>query len=412
MTTDLARYVQPGDRIVAGQGMAEPTALLRELFAALASVPDLGYFAGMSMSDVLSGAPPSMELASFLGMGANTSLIATGRMRLVPCQMSELPALLTTGPYAPDVLAVLVSPPNSDGLCSLGLESDYLWPALHRCRVVLAEINERVPFIAGDTLIPMERFAATITTDRALPHYTAEIATEVERAIAAHVAGLIRDGSCIQVGIGRFADAVLEQLSGHRDLGVHSGMVGDQILELTRCGVITNRAKTVDAGLTVAGAVLGSERCVAMAQGDPMLRLRSLDHTHHPGVLAALDDLVSVNSAIEVDLFGQINAETAAGRYVGGVGGSADFMRGARMSHGGMSITALPSTGASGSKSRIVGNVETVTTSRSDIDTLVTEYGIARLTGVPLDQRAGRIIEVAAPAHREALRAEAKALGL
>jgi acetyl-CoA hydrolase len=305
-----------------------------------------------------------------------------------------------------------VSPPDADGLCSLGVESDYLWPALEHARVVLAEINPRVPFLGGDTLIPVERIDASIESDRPLPAYRREPPSATEAAIAERVVALVDDGACLQIGIGRFADAVMEALHDRRDLGVHSGMVGDVLLDLLAAGVISNRCKAIDEGLTVAGAVLGSERCLEMAAKEPSLVLRSIDHTHNPAVLGALDNLVSVNSAVEVDLFGQVNAETTSGRYVGAVGGSVDFMRAARLAPRGRSIVALPATSGRGAVSRIVPAVETVTALRSDVETVVTEYGTAQLRGLPLEDRVPLMIELAAPHHRDALRVAAKTLAL
>ena len=411
MQPDLASHLQPGDRIVAGQGLGEPVALLSRLFEQIGDIPGLRYFGGMSMTKVLDTAPASLALRSFVAMGSNGPLIASGRMQLVPAQMSDLPGLFQFDEYRPDVVCVLVSPPDPDGFCSLGVESDYLWPALDQAQVVLAEINPRVPFVMGDTLIRRERIDGVVESERALPVYSREAPSAVEAAIAERVVALIEDGACLQIGIGRFADAVMEALCDRRDLGVHSGMVGDVLLDLVNAGIVTNRRKGIDEGLTVAGAILGSERCLEMAAKEPNLVLRSIDHTHSPAVLTALDNLVSVNSAIEVDLFGQVNAETASGRPVGAVGGSVDFMRAARLAPDGRSIVALPATSGKGAVSRIVPAVETVTALRSDVETVVTEFGTAHLRGLPLEDRVPLMIELAAPEHRDALRTAARAIG-
>lgn len=405
-----AAVFEPGDLIVVGQGLAEPTALLTEVLPQTATLSGLRIFGGMSMTGMWDQAPDHVDLTSFVGMGRNAALVAAGRLHVLACQMSEIPRLFATDQWRPDVVAVLVSPPDADGVCSLGLQSDYLWHALEHARAVIAEINPNVPFVEGDTLIPLDRFAATMTTDRDLPSHPAEPPSGVEARIADQVVSLIDDGACMQIGIGRFADAVINRLSGHRDLGVHSGMIGDALMDLIDAGVVTNRHKSLDCGRTVAGAVLGTAQCLERVDHARDIELRSIGHTHDPAVLGMLDQLTSVNSAVEVDLLGQVNAETASSRYIGGVGGSLDFMRGARSSAGGRSIVALPSTGRMGTVSRIVATVETVTAARSDVDAVVTEHGIADLRGVSLDRRPERLIAIAAPEHRAHLTAAAAAL--
>jgi acetyl-CoA hydrolase len=404
----LLDSIAPGDLLVAGQVLGEPTALLEALFAE--RLPEVRLFAGMSLTSVLERAPASVELLSFVGMGSNARLLAQGRMRLIPCHMSELAASMTTGPLRPDVALVLVSPPDSDGMCSLGVASDYIWPAVTTAPVVFAELNANVPRIPGDTAIPFDRIAAFVESDRPLPDYPRAAPSETEQLIAKRVAEYVRDGSCIQVGVGKLGDAVLAAAVDRRDLGVHTGMVGETILALVRDGVITNARKTVDTGLTVAGSILGGHDAVAMAAATPGLRLRAVDHTHAPGVISALDDFLSVNSAVEVDLLGQVNAEVAGGRYVGGIGGSVDYLRPAVRARGGRSVIALPAT-ARGGVSRIVAQVARITVARSDVDVVVTEYGSAELRGLSEPERARRLIELAAPEHRDGLRRAARELG-
>jgi acetyl-CoA hydrolase len=318
--------------------------------------------------------------------------------------------MVTDGPLRPDVAMVLVSPPDSDGMCSLGVVSDYIWPAVGAARTVLAEINPNVPRVAGDTQIPFERLDGYLETDRPLPEYQRTRPSAIEQKIAARVAEFIRDGTCIQVGVGRLGEAVLRAVTNRRDLGIHAGMVGETILEMMSEGVITNARKGIDTELSVAGSILGGARAVALAAATPTLRLRAVTYTNSGDVIARIDDFVSVNSAIEVDVFGQINAEVAGGRYLGGIGGSVDYMRAAARSTGGRSIVALPAT-ARGGASRIVTQVARVTASRSDVDAVITEHGVAELRGVSEGERAKRLIEIAAPEHREELRCAAKSLG-
>jgi acyl-CoA hydrolase len=404
----LLDAISPGALLVAGQVLGEPTALLDLLFDE--QLPDVRLFAGMSLTSVLERAPAQVSLLSFVGMGSNAKLLAAGRLSLIPCHMSELSWSMTAGPLRPDVALILVSPPDSDGMCSLGVVSDYIWPAITAAPVVLAEVNENVPRIDGDTVIPYDRLDGIVTSDRPLPDYPRSVPSRTEEVIGDRVAEFVRDGTCIQIGVGKLGEAVLSAVSGRRSLGVHTGMVGETILEMVRDGVVTNACKPIDRGLTVAGSILGGPKAIALAAAQPDLRLRSVDHTHSPTIIAAMDDFLSVNSAMEVDLFGQVNAEVANGRYRGGIGGSVDYVRPAVRAVGGRSVVALPAT-ARGGVSRVVAEVERITVARSDVDVIVTEYGAADLRGVSEGERAMRLIEVAAPEHRDGLREAARRLG-
>ena len=396
--------------VVAAQVLGEPTALIEELFSRADELAGVTLFVGMSVTGVLTRVPPGIGLVSSVGMAPNSELIAAERMRLVPCHMSELPWLLTEGPLRADVALVLLSPPDADGYCSLGVTSDYAWPAVQAAPVVLAEINDNVPVIAGDTRVHVSRLAQAVRTSRPLPQYQRAAPTDLERRIAGHVAGYIRDGSCLQIGFGRLGEAVLQSVAGRRDLGVHAGMVGDTILEMMRDGVITNARKGGDRGLAVAGSVLGSARAIALAAQAPSLRIVSIAQTHDPARIEALPDFVCVNSALEVDLLGQVNTETAGGRYVGALGGAVDFLRAAARSPGGRSVVALPATTSRG-RPRIVDLVERVSALGADVDVIATEYGTAELRGRSTGDRARAIIEIAAPEQRETLRAAAAKAG-
>jgi acetyl-CoA hydrolase len=411
MVKPLSNSIMGGDLMVAGQVLGEPTALLGALFDERRDWAGIRLFTGMSITAVLERVPQDVEVTSFVGMGTNAKLLAQGRLRLIPCHMSELVWSMTDGSLKPDVALILVSPPDDDGMCSLGVGADYIWPALSSARTVLAEINPNVPVVAGDTVVPFDRIDGFIASDRALPDYPSARTSQTAGIIAKRVSEFIRDGTCIQVGVGKLGDAVLAAAADRRDLGVHAGMVGETILEMVRDGVITNTRKPVDTGLTVAGSVLGSATAVARAAADPRLRLRSVGYTHDPAVISSIDDFLSVNSAIEVDLLGQVNSEVAGGRYLGGIGGAVDFIRPALRASGGRSVVALPAT-ASGGVSRVVATVERVTVARSDVDVVVTEHGTAELRGLTEGERAARLIELAAPEHREGLRAAARQVGL
>jgi acyl-CoA hydrolase len=406
----LTAMINPRDLLLAGQVLGEPTALLDAIFDEARGMDGLRLFAGMSLTKVLERAPSNIDLMSFVGMGSNANLLAESRLSLIPCHMSDLGRLVTDGPLRPDVVVVLVSPPDSAGMCNLGVVSDYIWPALGGARTVLAEINANVPRVAGDTQIPFERLDGYLETDRPLPDYQRADPSAIELKVAARVAEFVHDGSCLQIGVGRLGEAVLRAVADRRDLGIHTGMVGQTILELIASGVITNACKAIDTQLTVCGSILGGSQAVALAACTPSLRLRAVDYTNSGEVIARIDDFVSINSAIEVDVLGQVNAETANGRYLGGIGGSVDYMRAAGRSSGGQSIVALPAT-ARGGASRIVARVDRVTASRSDLDVVITEHGVAKLRGVSEGERAKRLIEVAAPEHREQLRGAVRSMG-
>jgi acyl-CoA hydrolase len=407
----VARFVRDGDTIVVGQVLGEPTSLLEALFEELTDAADVRVFVGMSLTDVFHRAPAHVRLVSSVGMEPNGRLITAGRMELIPCHMSDLPWLVTVGPCRADVAAILVSPPDVNGNCSLGVTSDYIWHAVQTARTVIAEINPNVPVVGGDTTVHISRIDIAIHSERALPEYDRVTPSPTEILIGQRVAAWVTDGSCIQVGIGRLAESVLRALADHRHLGIHAGMVSDTMLEMVRDGVVDNTRKRVDTGLSVAGSILGSAGALRLAAHDPTLRLRSIAHTHSPAVIEQLDRFVCINSAIEVDLLGQVNSEIAAGRYVGAVAGSVDYLRSSIRSSGGHSVLALPSVTGRGA-ARIIPRVGHVTATRSDVDVIVTEHGVAELRGASTSERAARIIAIAAPEHQDELKRAASEMGL
>jgi acyl-CoA hydrolase len=307
-----------------------------------------------------------------------------------------------------DVGLLQVSPPDEDGSCSLGIGVDYVADALSHTPVLIAEINERMPVTVGTQRIPLNRFTATVRTDRPLPEDPTRAPGVTEQRIAAHVAELVDDGDTVQLGVGSLGAAVLDTLAGHQDLGFHTGMVTDGLLRLIDKGVATGSRKEIDPGLIVAGTALGSAE---LYQRVPELPARFLptSYTHSPQVLSQLSSLVSVNFAVEVDLSGQVGAEVSRGVYVGAVGGQVDFARAAALT-GKRSIIALRAT--SGGRSTIKASLDggAVTTARADVDTVVTEYGVAYLRGCSIRERAKRMVAIAAPEFRDQLDRERNAL--
>lgn len=406
---DIAAYLRPGDTVVWGQAGAEPLPLIEALLAQRHRVGGrFRVFLGMPSGSGLirTHHADCIDLVGYCGTGANRALIAAGMLDILPCHYSQLPGILTGGALRADVLLLQVAPPDERGRHSLGLAHEYLVPLLDTARVVIAEVNQQAPQACGERSLAADDFDALVHSDRAIPEMRQPEPGPVERAIAEHVSGLVEDGATLQVGLGAVPEAILARLTDRRDLGVHSGAIGDAIARLAAAGTITNARKTCDRGVTVAGLALGGRPLHAFIHRNPAVQFRSTRYTHDAAVLAGIERFVALNSAVEVDLTGQVNAEQAAGSYVGAVGGAADFLRGAARSRGGLPIVALPS--STDGRSRIVPRLNgPVSTSRADAGLIVTEHGVADLRGLPLSKRIRRMIDIAAPQFRDALEQEA-----
>lgn len=400
---DLARFVRPGDTVAVSQTSAEPQTLCEALVAQADRIGELRVFIGASYTGIFApDASPSLRYASYGALASNARLMKAGRLDVVPCHYSQLGWLFDGGPWRADVV-VLGLAQADDGTFNLGPSHGFALAAARHARVVLAEVNARMPVVRGGDLPRDFRIDAVVRTDRALPAYPPSKIGDVERRIGQLVAERIPNGATLQAGIGTLPDAVLEALASHRDLGLHSGMFTPSLLPLLDSGAVTNARKPIDRGVTVTGILIGDERLYRWADRNPALRLAAPDYTHANAVLAQLPDFVSVNAAVEVDLAGGINGEVAGGAYVGAVGGAMDFIRGAAAAPGGRSIVALPSVSRDGTTSRIVATCAAVSTPAADADVVVTEWGAAELRGVSYAERARRLIAVAHPAHREAL---------
>jgi acyl-CoA hydrolase len=397
---DLAEHIRAGDRLWWSQTGAEPTPLVHALLDQLGEIGRLDAFVGMTWDRRLTrDRHDGLAISSYGALGDLRHLSKDGRLDVIPCNFSDLPRLFASGALPTDVGLVQVSAPDRDGTCSLGIGVDYAFDAIGHTRVLIAEVNQQMPATEGTPRIPLSRFAAIIETDRPLAEAPVAEPTDVEQTIGRLIAGLVEDGDTLQLGVGALPTAVLHNLRDHRDLGVHSGLISEGIADLIDAGVITGARKELDPGLSVTGAALGSARLYARISELP-LRFRPASYTHAPATLSALSGLVSINSAVEVDLTGQVNAEVRRGSYVGAIGGQSDFSR-AASSTGGRSIIAMRS--RSGSHSTITASVTTVTTARADVDYVVTEYGVAELRGRSLAERARRLSAVAAPEFRDEL---------
>ncbi|KVQ82713.1 acetyl-CoA hydrolase [Burkholderia multivorans] len=390
-----------------GQSHAEPVTLMRALVAQRHSFKRIRVFLGIGLADVL--APEHADAIDFLaycGSGANRKLARANVLDILPAHYSQLPELVRSGALRIDVVMLQVSPPDEHGRYSLGLAREYLVEALKHARAIVAEVHPDVPWTYGGPFLRAADIDLLVTSDTPFPDTAETTPGPVEQAIGQHVASLVEDGATLQTGIGAIPDAVMAALHDKRDLGVHTGSIGDGIAALCEAGVVTNARKTIDAGITVGGVIIGSARVRRFAHRNPALELRGTEYTHNPHVLRRIDRFTAINSAVEVDLTGQVNAEVVGGTYVGAVGGVGDFLRAAQASRGGVPIVALPST--AGAHSRIVTKLSgPVTVPRSDACVIVTEYGIADLRGLSLAQRVPKMIAIAHPDHRERLAREA-----
>jgi acyl-CoA hydrolase len=404
---DLSRFITGGSGVWWGQGSAEPTVLVHALLDQAGRIGPVRAFCGLSWDDRLTGdLPAGVTLSSYGALGALHRLSRDGRLNVLPCNYSALPRLFAEGSLPCDVGLVQVSPPDRDGLCTLGVGVDYSADALAHTPVLIAELNRRMPATSGGPRLPLARFSAVVESDRPLLEAPVRAFDQAQQVIGRHVAALVEDGDTIQLGVGTLPSAILQALSGHADLGVHSGMISDATMTLVDKGVITGARKEIDAGIIVTGTALGTQELYQRVPELPV-EFRAASYTHSPQVLAGLRSLVAINAAIEVDLSGQIGAEVRQGIYVGAVGGHADFCRAASTT-GARSIIALRARSGDETAIKPVLQGGSVTTPRSDIDYVVTEYGTARLRGASLAERADRLIAVAAPEHRAELERAAR----
>ena len=335
--------------------------------------------------------------------------IEDGAADFVPVFLSDIPSLFTTGRIPLDVALLQLSPPDAHGFCSLGTSVDAALAASLSATHLVAEINHRMPRTLGNTLVPYARLAACIHTDRPLHEHVTESPGEVESAIGAQVAALVEDGATLQMGIGAIPDAVLRRLGDKHDLGIHTEMFSDGVLDLVEAGVITNRRKKVHPGRIVTSFVVGSERLYRFVDDNPLVEFHPCDRTNDTALIRKNDKVVAINSAIEIDLTGQVVADSIGHRIYSGIGGQMDFIRGAALSPGGKPVIALPSTAAGGQASRIVPAIRPgagVVTTRGHVHWVVTEYGAVNLFGRSLRQRAEALIGIAHPDMRAELRRE------
>jgi acyl-CoA hydrolase len=335
--------------------------------------------------------------------------VADGRADFMPVFLSEIPNLFLSGQIPLDVALVQLSPPNRHGHSTLGTSVDAAMAAIVSAKLVLAEVNEQMPRTLGHSVVPMTSVAAFARTDRPLPEHTLVEPSAVEKRIGELVADLVEDGSCLQMGIGAIPDAVLARLGNKHDLGVHTEMFSDGLIPLVEGGVITNTKKKVHNGRIVASFVTGTRKVFDFIDDNQMVEMHPCDRTNDTALIAKNDRVVAINSALEIDLTGQVCADSIGHRIYSGIGGQMDFIRGAARSTGGKPIIALPSTAAGGTVSRIALELKAgagVVTTRGHVRWVVTEHGAVDLHGKTLRERGEALISIAHPDFRAGLRAE------
>lgn len=335
--------------------------------------------------------------------------IAEGRADFIPIFLSDIPGLFSSGAVPLDVALLQVSPPDAHGMCSLGTSCDAAKAAAESARVVIAEINAQMPRTHGNNVVPLARIGAFIATDRPLVEHAVEAETPVEARIGELVADLVEDGSTLQMGIGGIPDAVLARLHGKRDLGIHSEMFSDRVVDLVESGAVTNRLKVVGQGRIVTSFINGTKRLFDFVNDNPLVAFYPCDWTNDTAVIRKNPKVVAINSAIQIDLTGQVSADSIGHRIYSGIGGQMDFIRGAALSRGGKPIIALASQAMGGKVSRIVSQLNPgagVVTTRGHVHWVATEYGVVNLHGKTLRERGEALIGIAHPDFRAELRRE------
>ena len=410
--------IRSGDQVYVQCASAAPSVLLDALVARAPELRDVGMVhlhtegPGPHLAPEMAG--HFRHRALFVGPNARAA-IAEGRADYVPVFLSDVPRLFDSGAVPLDAVFVNVTPPDKHGFCSLNVSVEAMHSAIRAATTVIAQLNPALPRTLGESFIHVDDIDLAVEVD--IPPYARPIGpiSDIERRIGQYVAELVPDGATIQLGIGAIPAATALALRDHRDLGVHTEMFTDSIVDLVEAGVITGARKERNRGKIVTAFMMGSERLYAFVHDNPMIEMRSVDFTNDTHVIRSFSRMVAINSAIEVDLTGQVVADSIGSRVYSGVGGQMDFIRGAALAAEGRAIIALPSTAAGGSMSRIVATMKEgagVVTTRAHARTIVTEYGVAELFGRTLRERAASLIGVAHPDHRERLTAEARAAGL
>ena len=410
---EAAKLVKSGDRVVTAHAAGSPEEILKALMDRAAELRRVEIVHMVALNDSPYCRPEFEENFHFNGLylsGGTRAAVAEGRADYTPIFFSQIPELFNDEFLPVDVALITVSPPDSQGKVSLGVSVDYTRKAALSAKLTIAAVNPNMPFIGGALLdvADIDRF---VFSDVPLLPLKPPAIGPVEKAIGGHIAELIKDGDCLQLGIGAIPDAVLSFLGDKKDLGIHSEMISDGVMGLVQKGVVNCTRKTLHHGKIVIAFAMGSKDFYTWLDHNPMIEAHPVDYVNDPRVIGQNDNLISINSALSVDLLGQVAADSMGPKQFSGVGGQVDFVRGARFSKGGRSIIAMPATAAKDTISRICGSFgqgQPVTTSRHDVDKIVTEHGVASLRGKTNVERARALISIAAPEFREGLLREAR----
>ncbi|MGM9649692.1 MAG: acetyl-CoA hydrolase/transferase family protein [Butyricicoccaceae bacterium] len=409
---EAVSVIQDGDRVVLGHAVGEPIIFQRTMAHMAEQFHDVevAHMVYLGSGEYLQ---PGMEghfrhNALFVG-GPARKAIAEHRAEYTPAFFSDVPIMFRDGTLPIDVFAFTCSPPDERGFVSIGLSCDYGWQAIKSAKTVIAEVNPNMPRTFGESFVHVTELDGFVLSWEPLPESKPGKISDEDRQIGKYIADLVRDGDCLQLGIGAVPDAVLSFLGDKKNLGIHSEMISDGVLPLLESGVINGQAKQRDVGRVCVTFLMGSRKLYDYVNNNPIIKMLPVDVCNNPAVISQNDNVVSINSCVQVDLQGQVCAEAIGLRQISGIGGQMDFVRGANLSNGGRSIIALHSATKDLSESKIVPTITTggpVTTSRCDVNYIVTEYGVAQLRGQTLRERAKRLIAIAHPKFRAELAEE------
>ncbi len=410
--------IRSGENVYLGSGCAAPHALISAMTGRADELQDVTVIHHLTLGEAPHVAPDMKGHfrcnACFVGSNMREA-VNQGRVDYVPVHLHEMARMFKRGVVPLDHAMVILSPPDEHGFCSFGIEVGVTKPAALSAKHIIAEVNRQMPRTLGDSFIHVSKIDAFVEVDRDLDEFRPEPPTEVEKSIGRNVASLIQDEACLQLGLGSIPNAVLDFLDDRKDLGVHTEMFTEALPHLVEKGIVTGEKKNFHPGKVVAGFIMGTRDVYDFAHDNAFVEFHPTDYVNHPVNIARNDNMVAVNSAIQVDLTGQVCSDSIGETIYSGFGGQADFMRGAAMSKGGLPIIALPSTTSDGVLSRITPNLDHgagVVITRADLHVLVTEYGVAHMLGRNVRQRAEALISVAHPDFRESLLAAAHQRGL
>lgn len=409
---EAVSVIKNGDNVVISLGCGEPSALIREFGKRIPELTDITTSQMLPLGTAPYAAPEAeghVRHNSLYVGGKDRKAVAEGRADYTPRFFSRMPSLFNDGSISADFVLMQVSRVDEHGYASLGISVDYMMNAAKHSKIVIAQVNNNLPRTHGACFMHINEFDYIVEEDTPILELPKASPTDAEEQIGKYCASFIKDGDTLQLGIGSLPDAVLHQLHGKKDLGIHSEMFSDGVMQLVKQGVINNSKKTLHPGKMISTFLMGTKEFYDFVDDNPSVYMAPVDYTNDPYVIAQNDNLISINSCVQVDLTGQVASESIGPMQISAVGGQLDFVRGANMSKCGVSIIAMPSTTKNHTISKIVPFLDqgtVVTTGRNDVAVIITEYGIADLRGKSVRERSRALIEIAHPNFREELEAE------